>query len=137
MSEYDLIQVLSSHGVRPTQQRIAVYQYLMTHPIHPSADTIYRALVEKYPVFSRTTIYNSLNILVQAGLVRPINIRSDEQRFDATTADHGHFLCIKCGEIYDFDVDSRVLNSLCPSGYANSRGDVFFTGICPGCTEKH
>ena len=65
MNDSELISVLSRRGIRPTQQRIAVYKYLLTHPEHPSADTIYRALVEEYPVFSRTTIYNSLGALLR------------------------------------------------------------------------
>mgnify|MGYP000893313405 CR=1 len=133
MSECDLTLVLSKKGIRPTQQRIAVYEYLLSHPEHPSADTIYRALVEKYPVFSRTTIYNSLNTLVEAGLVRQVNICAEEQHFDATTSDHGHFLCSKCGKIYDFEVDSVSLNMFCPSGFEKTQGDVFFIGVCPDC----
>ncbi|MDD2417490.1 MAG: Fur family transcriptional regulator [Oscillospiraceae bacterium] len=136
MAENDLYSVLSSHGIRPTQQRISVYKYLLSHPVHPSADTIYRALSQEFPVFSRTTIYNTLNSLEKSGLVRSINIQHDEQRFDTTTEDHGHFLCIECNEITDFDITRGVLITLCPQGYENIRGDVFITGFCPKCKEK-
>jgi Fe2+ or Zn2+ uptake regulation protein len=100
------------------------------------SNAIYKALVEKYPVFSRTTIYNTLNTLVQACLVRPVTIRADEQCFDATTDDHGHFLCSSCGNIYDFDVNSNSLSKLCPDGFSQSQGDVFFTGLCPKCKDN-
>ncbi|NLN82578.1 MAG: transcriptional repressor [Clostridiales bacterium] len=134
MNDSELISVLSRRGIRPTQQRIAVYKYLLTHPEHPSADTIYRALVEEYPVFSRTTIYNSLGALIEAGLVRQVNICADEQRFDATVTDHGHFFCKECGKVYDFGFDSPAMVSrLCPRGFIKEQGDVFFTGICKHC----
>ncbi|MDD2362337.1 MAG: Fur family transcriptional regulator [Oscillospiraceae bacterium] len=136
MAENDLNRVLSSHGIRPTLQRIAVYKYLLSHPVHPSADTIYRSLSDEFPVFSRTTIYNTLNSLVKSGLVRPINIQHDEQRFDSTTEDHGHFFCIKCNEISDFDITQKILDDLCPEGYQNIRVDIFITGFCPKCKDK-
>ena len=81
MSSQEIAALLSQRGVRPTQQRIEVYRYLMDHPIHPSADTIYQALSAEYPSFSRTTIYNSLRSLTKAGLVRPVLIEPEEQRF--------------------------------------------------------
>ncbi|HIZ19849.1 MAG TPA: transcriptional repressor [Firmicutes bacterium] len=133
MVSQNLAAVLSAHGVRPTQQRIAVYDYLLTHHTHPSADTIYNALSKKYPVFSRTTIYNSLNTLVQARLIRTVNISPEEQRFDGNVCDHGHFRCAACGEIFDFAVDPAVLHSLCPAGFQGEQGDLFFTGYCPQC----
>ncbi|HJD23330.1 MAG TPA: transcriptional repressor [Firmicutes bacterium] len=133
MANQNLAAVLSAHGVRPTQQRIAVFDYLLTHHTHPSADTIYHALCREYPVFSRTTIYNSLNTLAQANLIRVVNISPDEQRFDGDTSDHGHFRCVSCGEIYDFSVDPAVFRSLCPDGFQGEQGDLFFTGYCPGC----
>lgn len=136
MIEHDIKSILTSHGVRPTQQRAEVYHYLLTHPVHPSADTIYKALSAKYPVFSRTTIYNSLNVLVDAGLVRIINIRAGEQHFDANTENHGHFLCLKCEEIFDFEIHRDVIAKLCPTGYHPVKGDVYITGTCKNCSEN-
>ena len=70
--------LLSSRGLRPTQQRIAVYEYLIEHPEHPSAETVYAALSRLYPAFSKTTVYNSLYALAEAGLVRTLTIQADE-----------------------------------------------------------
>ena len=136
MNGSELSKILSMHNVRPTQQRIAVYEYLLEHRTHPSADIIYKALVKDYPVFSRTTIYNSLNSLLQAGLIRTVSIRSDELLYDANPADHGHFLCSQCRQVYDFDVNEDLLCSLCPKGFTKNQGDVFFTGICPACQKQ-
>lgn len=133
MSSQEIAAVLTAKGVRPTQQRIAVYRYLIDHPIHPSADTIYRALSEVYPTFSRTTIYNSLRTLIEAGLVRSVLIEAEEQRFDGDPADHGHFKCTQCGRIYDFPLDTMLLHALCPKGYKAQRQDVYCIGICASC----
>ena len=136
MERQNLAATLSAHGVRPTQQRIAVFDYLLTHHTHPSADTIYNALSREYPVFSRTSIYNSLNTLLEAGLIRAVTITPEEQRFDGNPADHGHFKCLRCGEIYDFPLDPELLNQLCPQGYCTESQDVYYTGICARCSKS-
>lgn len=128
-------KAMAEKGLRPTPQRLAVYQYLLTHPIHPTADTIYQALVAQYPTFSRTTIYNSLRSLVEIQLVRTVNIEAEEQRFDGNPTDHGHFRCTHCGRIYDFDVDEKALQQMCPTGFQAEIKDVFFNGICAACSH--
>ena len=136
MDEHDLPGVLLNKGVRPTQQRIAVYQYLLTHPTHPSADTIYQALSKRFPVFSRTTIYNSLNSLLEAGLIRTVSIRSNELLYDANTTDHGHFLCSGCDKLFDFPVEQKRFDDLLPEHFESNQADIFFSGRCPDCIHK-
>ena len=131
-----IAQTLQEKGLRPTQQRIAVYGYLLEHPIHPTADTIYTALTERFPTFSRTTIYNSLHALVDAGLIRTVNIDAEEQRFDGNALDHGHFKCRACGKLYDFLVSPETLNSLCPEGFFSDINDIYITGLCPACAKR-
>lgn len=128
--------LLQAHGIRPTHQRMAVYDYLVRHPIHPTADMIYTSLIREYPTFSRTTIYNSLHTLVEAGLIREVNIDPQEQRFDGNPADHGHFRCRRCGELYDFELRDDQLRALCPPGFDPDFRDVFLVGICPACHKR-
>ena len=137
MDTRTLAAALSAAGLRPTQQRIAVYAYLLAHPTHPTADTIYQARAAEYPTFSRTTIYNSLRALSAAGLIRTLNIEAEEQRFDGTAADHGHFRCAACGEIFDFPLDEEKLAALCPEGYEVQVRDVYLQGRCPACGTLH
>lgn len=75
-------------------------------------------------------------MLVEAGLVRIVNIRAGEQHFDANTENHGHFLCLKCDEIYDFDIMEDILSGLCPAGYQPKKCDIYFTGTCENCSEN-
>ena len=130
-----LADTLQEHGIRATQQRIAVYEYLLLHPVHPTADTIYRSLLPHHPTFSRTTVYNALHTLVDAGLVREVNINPQEQRFDGNPNDHGHFHCRRCGELFDFDLNTEQLRDLCPPGFISDVRDVFLVGICPACVH--
>lgn len=127
------VRVLTSKGLRPTQQRIAVYQYLQTHHIHPSAETVYLAVSKEYPSFSKTTVYNTLHALAKAGLIRTLNINAEEQRFDGNEHDHGHFRCHRCQEIFDFPINEKALPSFCPDRFSLTGGDVFLYGCCPQC----
>lgn len=136
MTKQDLSDTLRRHGVSPTQQRIAVYDYLIRHRTHPTADTIYRALVREYPTFSRTTVYNSAKVLAKAGLIRIITIDADEQRFDAGMEDHGHFRCSECGAVMDFPVSEQAVASLSSGMFEAKTLDVYITGVCPQCQPQ-
>ncbi len=136
MDSLQIVQLLQSKGLRPTQQRVAVYDYLREHPVHPTADTIYTDLISQYPTFSKTTIYNSLHALVNAGLVRIVHIDSQEQRFDGNALDHGHFKCRNCNKLFDFPVSSEILSSLCPKEFSPDVNDIYITGLCPSCDQK-
>lgn len=136
MSHPDYMKLLQEHGVRPTAQRLAVYEYLLTHRTHPSADAIYEALLPEYPSFSRTTIYNSLKALMQAGLIRVVTIDPMEQHFDGDAADHGHCRCENCGQLFDFTFPAKDIAQLIPDGFSVTRQDVFFTGLCKACQKN-
>ena len=136
MNAQEIITLLERHGVRPTQQRVAVYAFLASHPIHPTAETIYGELCKTHPRFSRATVYNSLNKLAQAGLIKVLTITPDEQRFDGTVDDHGHFRCTQCGRVFDFPVDfSGAFTHFPPHAQWHSR-ELFCTGLCADCCAQ-
>lgn len=128
-----MAKLLSSHGVRPTQQRLAVYDYLLKHATHPSAETMYEALVKHYPAFSKTTVYNSLHALVKAGLVLELSLGGEEKHYDGDISLHGHFSCIKCGDITDFPLNSSLVDKLKPRELDITGQCISFCGVCPCC----
>lgn len=128
--------ILQENGVRPTPQRLAVYEYLDTHRTHPAVDAIYEALLPTYPSFSRTTIYNSLKVLMEAGLIRVVTIDPNEQHFDGNPDDHGHCRCETCGRLFDFAIPSDRVKDLIPEGFSVKQQDVFFTGRCRDCAAQ-
>ena len=93
---------LRGFGVKPTEPRIAIYRYLAAHPVHPTADTVYRELAPDHPTLSRTTVYNTMKTLLEHRAIQSVIIEDGELRFDADTSVHGHFKCGRCGEVYDF-----------------------------------
>ena len=124
---------LHTRGIRPTQQRLAVLSYLRAHPIHPTADDIYTALLPTHPALSKTTVYNALNALVAAGAAREVTIDPHEQRFDGNPDDHGHFRCTSCGKLYDFPCPTALLQTAVPPGFRADIRDLYLSGLCPEC----
>ena len=101
---------LSEHGIKPSYQRIKVFDYIIRNKNHPTVDNIYKELVGEIPTLSKTTVYNTLKLFQEKGIVLVINIEDNETRFDADLSNHGHFKCKKCGKIYDFDLNENDLN---------------------------
>jgi len=97
----DSIELLRRIGVTPSPQRTAIYHFLRTHAIHPTAETIFAAVRTEQPSLSLTTVYNTLKLLVEKQAVKEIIIEGGELRYDADMCEHGHFKCLHCGEVYD------------------------------------
>ena len=97
----DSIAILRKIGVTPSPQRTAIYHFLRTHAIHPTAETIFAAVRTEQPSLSLTTVYNTLKLLVEKRAVREIIIEGGELRYDADMTEHGHFKCLHCGDVYD------------------------------------
>lgn len=72
---------------------------------HVTADQIYTFVKEKYPSIGRVTVYRNLGILVKEGKVRKVEVPDGSDRFDFTLENHYHVECVKCGEIFDVDMD--------------------------------
>lgn len=72
---------------------------------HVTADQIYTFVKEKYPSIGRGTVYRNLGILVEEGRVRKVEVPDGSDRFDFTLENHYHVECVKCGEIFDVDMD--------------------------------
>ena len=73
---------LLDHGIKPSAQRIAVAGYLAKHLTHPTVDEIYCDLLHDYPTLSRTTVYNTVNLLAQNGCISTLDVDSLGTRYD-------------------------------------------------------
>ncbi len=135
MTEQEVVKILKEKGLRPTAQRVAMYQYLLTHPEHPRAEVIHENL--PFPC-SLMTIYNTMDALIEAGLVRLVTIEPGVKRFDANANEHGHFRCKQCGTVYDFPFSAENMQVSHLDGFQIADHDVYCSGICRNCvTKKH
>ena len=126
---------LKANGVKPSVQRVKVYEYLINHFTHPTVDTIYKDLVSEIPTLSKTTVYNTLKLFVDSKIVALINIEDNETRYDGDTRPHGHFKCERCGEVYDFNYDDSKVKIERLEGFHIMRKDFFIKGICKICLQ--
>lgn len=111
MSHQDISSRLSRHGVVPTPQRIEIAEILLDRPQHLSADQILDALRLKGSRVSKATVYNTLHLFGEKGLVREVNADPTRTFFDSTTHPHHHFYNIDTGELSDIPDDQiRMLD---------------------------
>ncbi len=129
----DLPTLLANKKIRPSIQRIKVLEYLFKNQFHPTVDQIFKDLLSEIPTLSKTTIYNTLNLFVETGLVRALTIEDNETRYDIITENHGHFKCEECGTISNFKVDIDLLVTEELTGFKVIDRNVYFKGVCPKC----
>ncbi len=97
----DTIQVLRRHGIQATPQRIAVAEYVLAAKTHPSADEVWEQVRRRCPTLSRATVYNTLNLFVEKGLIRTQVLKEGTVVFDPHVDAHHHFIDVDTGKIYD------------------------------------
>ena len=84
---------------------------------------------------SRTTVYNTVKIFVQRGIVSEVNVDNIELHYDITTKTHGHFRCDRCGKIYNFSIEDCIESSDL-NGFKIDSTNVMLNGICKECLDK-
>jgi len=95
------MQVLKEHGIQPTPQRLAVLQFVQENHAHPSADDVYSSVRRRCPTVSRATVYNTLNLLVEKGVIKTQVLREGGLIFDGHVEKHHHFIDEETGQIHD------------------------------------
>jgi Fur family iron response transcriptional regulator len=97
----ELLQALRSHGIQPTAQRLAVAKFVLEARSHPTAEQVFDKVRQRSPTLSRATVYNTLNLFVEKGLLATQAVREGAVVFDPHVARHHHFVDEETGEIYD------------------------------------
>jgi len=101
----DVVELLAARGIQPSAQRIVVAQYVLFTDEHPSADKVWARVKAGFPMISRATVYNTLNLLVERGLLRQLHLAPDSIVFDPKVEAHHHFIDEGSGRIYDVPWD--------------------------------
>ncbi len=121
---------------RNTIQKDLVLKTVQELKRHLTADEVYEFIKKEHPTIGRGTVYRNLKILVEEGAIRKVEVPDGSDRFDFTLKDHYHVKCVKCGDIFDVDMEQlpdlkakiRDTHGMEFLGY-----DIFFKGICPAC----
>jgi Fur family transcriptional regulator, peroxide stress response regulator len=128
---------LKEKNIKPSYQRIKIFEYLVRRSNHPTVDQIFKELVREMPTLSKATVYNTVELFKKSGLAKVVTIGDNETRYDCNVNIHGHFKCESCGRIYDFPIDINALTSDVLADFKITEKDVYFKGICPRCRNKN
>lgn len=123
---------------RNTIQRALVFEAVNKLKCHATADEIYNVIVNEHPNISRGTVYRNLKQLSESGEIRKMEIPGGADRFDHRCHDHYHARCLKCGQVFDVemeyikDLEKKIKDT---HGFEFSGHDIMFKGICPECKK--
>ena len=99
-------RALEDHGLRATAQRLAVARYLLATTEHPTADRVWERVRTALPTISRATVYNTLSLFVERGLIRSHQITEGATVYDPRTEPHHHLVDERTGAIVDIPWDA-------------------------------
>jgi len=128
--------VIRTAGVKMTPQRLEIYRETARTDDHPALETIYRNVRKKMPGVSLDTVYRTLDLFRELGLVSTLRPLPDRARFDANITPHHHFICTRCGLTRDFSDPSLDVLDIPPAAGALGRVEsahVEVRGLCPTC----
>jgi Fur family iron response transcriptional regulator len=108
MQDTELEALMERHGVMPTRQRVEVAGVLLAKPQHLSAEQLIDHLRSQGSRVSKATVYNTLNLFSERGLVREITVDSTRKFYDSTTRSHHHFYNMDTGRLSDVP-ESQVI----------------------------
>mgnify|MGYP000872121246 CR=1 FL=1 len=97
-----IIKTFRNSGYRATPQRIAISRYILRNHEHPTAQKTYQEVKKTHPTVSLSTIYTTIKILKETGLVCELNLPESQTRYDPNTEPHLHLVCLQCGSITDW-----------------------------------
>ena len=135
----DVLNHLREKGVRITETRRAVIDFIIQSHDHPSADMIYQALLPAFPNMSLATVYNNLKVLIDEGFVSELKVRNDTTTYyDFMGHQHLNVICEKCGRIADMDLDLPDVQQEAAdqTGYQITKSQMVVYGICPDCVAR-
>lgn len=138
MNKTAIYNRLLEFGIKPSVQRLAILEYIMTHHTHPTIEEVYKGLYGEVPTLSKTTVYNTLRMFSEKGIATMITIDDHRVCYDGNVKPHAHFFCKKCGKVYDLHeqahpkLETKAIES---GGHLIDEVQLYYKGICKGCRE--
>ena len=126
-------------SIKLTAQRLEIFREVASSLDHPDAEAVYCAVHARMPTVSLDTVYRTLWMIRDLGLVSTLGVRRESVRFDANPRQHHHYVCLRCGLTRDFE--SADLHALRLPDTVKVLGSVLSThievrGVCELCSSK-
>jgi Fe2+ or Zn2+ uptake regulation protein len=134
-----IAEELSRHGLRATRQRVAALRLLRRLKSHPTTAELHARLRAEHENLSQKTVYEILDVLVQAGLAARVTAVGEPYRYEARPEPHYHATCRVCGRLHDLpaSADSQIRGRAnLPDGFHVETIDVTIRGVCLRCRDE-
>ena len=125
-TRHTLIEVLRAHGINPTHQRIEIAYALFSRQEHLSADQVMAIVNERHSETSKATVYNTLNLFVEKGLIHEVIVDPSRVFYDPNTEAHFHLYDVQSGRLTDIPAADVRISGLpeLPQGMVTEGMDV-------------
>jgi Fur family peroxide stress response transcriptional regulator len=128
-----IIKAFRGKSYKATPQRLAISRFALCCRDHPTAKMIYSQIKKEYPTVSLATVYATLLILKEVGLLQEMNLPQSKARFDPDMQPHVHLVCLQCDSI----IVSKVIAEVAADAKFSVAGQVLeITGLCSRCKQK-
>jgi Fur family peroxide stress response transcriptional regulator len=134
-----IIQALRKKGYKATPQRIAICRFALSSREHPSVQRIHKEVKEIHPTVSLATVYKTLQILTEIGLIQELDFPKSQARFDSYVEPHVNLVCLRCGKIRDVDdpaAREMVAGIAATAEFTRTGQRLDVYGICKMCRSR-
>jgi len=138
-TDSDLARLLRDRGLRATSQRVVMHRLLRDRDRHVSAEQLLSEASERLPGVSLPTVYSTLELFEQLGIVRRVNGGGGTLVWDTRADAHHHMICRRCGRIEDMETPldlEPARRSAARSGFQPDLAEVVVSGLCASCARK-
>ena len=135
----ELADLLRERGLRATSQRVVMHRLLRDRDRHVSAEELLAEAGERLPGVSLPTVYATLELFEQLGVIRRVNGGGGTLLWDTRTDSHHHMICRRCGRIEDMETPldlERARRSAARTGFEPDRAEVVVSGLCASCARS-
>jgi Fe2+ or Zn2+ uptake regulation protein len=130
---------LRERGMRVTPQRVLINRALRELDRHASADEVLAAVAERLPNASLPTVYSTLELLGEMGMVRRVSAGPGAALYDPRTDEHQHLVCRNCRRVEDLDVKvdtAGALRAARANGFEPADAELVVRGLCRNCAKR-
>ena len=135
----DIAMELHNKGYRATPQRLSIYDAIWSAGDHPTVAQIHECAIKRDPTISLATVYKTLQLFTNIGLVREMAFRDDSTRYDPVVDSHINLVCSKCGGVEDFkyeEIDGLAAAIRSRANFLVSSQSLEVYGICSKCRNS-
>ena len=135
----ELKEACKKQHMRVTTQRIEILKEVASSTSHPDAEAIFEAVKSKLPNISIDTVYRTLASLEDLNMIFRVDNQLPKARFDADKTPHHHFICTRCGEVFDIFVNERDKIKIPQQAFEIGTikdANLQIRGVCNKCNGK-